>query len=68
MIIKWHRRPVADGVVAMIIKRRRFKQAMTLERRLVAETEKRRSEAARLPPSSRQQLAAWSSSPRFELG
>jgi len=51
MIIKWHRQPMADGVVAMIIKRRRFKQAMTLERRLVAEAEKLRREAARLPSS-----------------
>jgi hypothetical protein len=77
MIIKWHRQPMADGVVAMIIKRRRFKQAMTLERRLLAEAEKLRSEAAGLPPSfKREQLfrkarqheaaadmAAWISSP-----
>ena len=37
---------MADGVIVMIIKRRRFKQAMTLERRLVAAAEKLRSEAA----------------------
>jgi hypothetical protein len=82
MIIKWHRRPMADGVVAMIIKRRRFKQATALVRRLAAAAEQLRSEAAALPPSfEREQLlrkarqheaaadvAAWISSPRFELG
>ena len=41
MIIKWHRRPMAYGVVAMIFKRRRFKQATELGRRLAAAAESR---------------------------